>query len=76
VNLDPGPNGEIAGLDAVLNGGMLANAIDAKVDHMASGVRFDLNPPTVAIQDERHSDDCLERVALGAPGRADIGFAR
>ena len=75
MNLDPGPGCDIAGLDAVLDGRVLADTVDAEVDHMASVMCFDLDQTAVTIQDKRHGDDRLERVALGAAGRADIGFA-
>jgi hypothetical protein len=53
----------------------LRDAVDADRDPVADAEALDLDQPGVAVERERHHDDGLERVALGAAGRADVGFA-
>ena len=59
----------------VLDPGLLGNAVEPDSDPVQDAARLDLHQPGLAVERERHGEDGLERVALLAAGRADIGGA-
>ena len=67
---------DLAGLGPVGDGRLLADAVDADVDQVAEAAGFDHDAAGLAVEHEGHRDDHLERIALGAAGRTDIGFPR
>jgi hypothetical protein len=54
--------------------GLLPERVDRKLDLVAETAGADLDPAGLAIKDERHRQDGLERVALGAAVRRHIRF--
>ena len=63
-------------LDLVREHRLLADAVDREGDPVALALRRDLDLPALAVEHERHGEDRLERVALGAARRGDVGFPR
>ena len=59
----------------VLDPGLLGNAVEPDSDPVQDAARLDLDQPGLAVERERHGEDGLQRVALLAAGRADIGGA-
>ena len=53
----------------------LPDLIDAEGDRVLHAARNDLDATFLSVQGEWHGEDCLQRVALGAAVRRDIGFA-
>ena len=60
----------------MVDGRFLPNPVDADLDHVPDTPCFDHGPAAVAVEDERHGNDGLEGVTLGATGRTDVGLAR
>ena len=50
-------------------------AVEPDSDPMMDAAGLDLDKPSLAVEREAHGEDRLQRVALGAPGRAGIGGA-
>ena len=53
---------------------LLADLINAHLDVVRYAMRLDRDATLAAIQGKRHSEDGLQRVALGPARRRDIGF--
>src|SRR5262249_1141802 len=54
---------------------LLADVVDLERDSVVNAAGLDLDPAATAVEHERHGDDGLQRVALRAAGRGDVGVA-
>jgi hypothetical protein len=54
---------------------LLPERVDRELDPVAETVSTDLDPPGLAVEDERHRQDRLECIALGAAVRCHVRLA-